>query len=76
MKKLNMNITKSQAILIFGSVNELAAKIGVTPGAISQWPEQLGRSHKNQVFGAIYIHNLRRKYNAVMAETEGKSSND
>jgi DNA-binding transcriptional regulator YdaS (Cro superfamily) len=36
-----MNLTKQQAIDIFGSRSALARALGKTKAAISQWPDQL-----------------------------------
>lgn len=66
MKKIDRNIKKSQAIEVFGSVGEMAAKIGVTPGAISQWQENLDYRQQHEVIGAIFAFNLRRKFYRVM----------
>jgi UTP--glucose-1-phosphate uridylyltransferase len=46
-------MTKSDAIRIFGStVTEMAAAIGVTRSAVSQWPEQLTQHQIDRVVGA------------------------
>ena len=46
-------MTKSDAIRIFGStVTEMAAAIGVTRSAVSQWPEQLTQPQIDRVVGA------------------------
>lgn len=63
-------LTKSQALEVFGSVNAMADAIGVTPGAISQWPDDLSIRQQNEVVGAIFRHNLRRRYNAVVINDE------
>lgn len=45
-------MTKSQAIKIFGNASRLAEALGVTPGAISQWPDDLDVAKTQRVIGA------------------------
>lgn len=44
-------MTKSQALKIFGGNNKLAKALGKTPGAVSQWREELTEDQKNLVIG-------------------------
>ena len=45
-------MTKSEAIKIFGSGAELARALGITRGAVSQWPEDLPQRDSDAVTGA------------------------
>ncbi|SDV49230.1 Cro/CI family transcriptional regulator [Chitinasiproducens palmae] len=47
-----MNLTKQQAIAIFGTGAELGRALGITKGAISQWPEELDQKQTAMVIGA------------------------
>jgi DNA-binding transcriptional regulator YdaS (Cro superfamily) len=47
-----MNLTKQQAVGIFGTSKALAEALGLTKGAISQWPEQLDTQRTAAVIGA------------------------
>lgn len=47
-----MNLTKQQALAIFGDGVSLARALGLTKGAISQWPEQLDQKRTAMVIGA------------------------
>lgn len=47
-----MNLTKRQAIAIFDSGAALGRALGITKGAISQWPEVLDRRQTAMVIGA------------------------
>ncbi|PVX84327.1 Cro/CI family transcriptional regulator [Paraburkholderia unamae] len=47
-----MNLTKQQAADIFGSGAALARALGITKGAVSQWPEQLDQQRTAMVIGA------------------------
>ncbi|WP_081579079.1 Cro/CI family transcriptional regulator [Leptospirillum ferriphilum] len=44
---------KNDAIRAFGSVSELARAIGITPQAISQWPDELTPAMKDRVIAAL-----------------------
>ena len=44
--------TKTQAAALFGTYTKLADTLGVTKGAISQWPEKLTVRQQNEVMGA------------------------
>jgi hypothetical protein len=44
--------TKTQAAAIFGNYSRLGRALGVTKGAISQWPEKLNTRQQNEVMGA------------------------
>lgn len=48
-----MQLTKQQAISFFGDGVRLAEALGLTKGAISQWPEQLDQSKTDRVIGAL-----------------------
>lgn len=46
-------MTKTEARRLFGGkAQDLAAALGITPGAVSQWPEQLDQRRADQVRGA------------------------
>jgi hypothetical protein len=47
-----MNLTKQQAIAIFGDGVRLAEALGLTKGAISQWPDDLDQKRTAMVIGA------------------------
>ncbi|ALS63603.1 Cro/CI family transcriptional regulator [Pandoraea apista] len=47
-----MNLTKQQATAIFGSGAALARALGITKGAVSQWPDQLDQQRTAMVIGA------------------------
>ena len=51
-----MNLTKKQAIAIFGNGVLLADALGLTKGAISQWPDQLDQKRTAMVLGAAIQH--------------------
>jgi hypothetical protein len=44
--------TKTQAAAIFGNYARLGKALGVTRGAINQWPEKLNTRQQNEVMGA------------------------
>lgn len=45
---------KSHAFsLLGGTVSSVAAACGVTPSAVSQWPEDLSKSAENRVLAAL-----------------------
>lgn len=47
-----MNLTKQQAIAIFGTGAALARALGLTKGAIPQWPDELDTQRTAAVIGA------------------------
>ena len=47
-----MNLTKQDAVAIFGTQSALAKALGLTKSAISQWPDNLGRLRAAAVIGA------------------------
>lgn len=47
-----MNMTKKQAIEIFGSGAALGRALGITKGAVSQWSDQLDQRQTAMVIGA------------------------
>lgn len=47
-----MNLTKQQAVAIFGTAKALADALGLTKGAISQWPNELDTQRSAAVIGA------------------------
>lgn len=47
-----MNLTKQQAFAIFGDGVRLAKALGLTKGAISQWPDELDQKRTAMVIGA------------------------
>lgn len=47
-----MNLTKQQAVAIFGDGVSLARALGVTKSAISQWPDDLDQKRTAMVIGA------------------------
>ncbi|EGD06605.1 hypothetical protein B1M_00465 [Burkholderia sp. TJI49] len=51
-----MNLTKQQATDIFGSGAALARALGITKGAVSQWPDQLDQQRTAMVIGAAVQH--------------------
>jgi threonine aldolase len=50
-----MNLTKQQAVAMFGDGVRLAEALGVTKGAISQWPECLDQKRTAMVIGAAVL---------------------
>ncbi|MBR8083097.1 hypothetical protein KDX23_10105 [Burkholderia vietnamiensis] len=51
-----MNLTKQQATAIFGSGAALARALGITKGAVSQWPDVLDQQRTAMVIGAAVQH--------------------
>lgn len=51
-----MNLTKQQAIAIFGTGTALARALGLTKGAIPQWPDELDTQRTAAVIGAAVQH--------------------
>jgi hypothetical protein len=51
-----MNLTKQQAIAMFESGAALGRALGITKGAISQWPETLDQRQTAMVLGAAVQH--------------------
>lgn len=47
-----MNLTKQQAIAMFETGAALGRALGITKGAISQWPETLDQRQTAMVIGA------------------------
>lgn len=47
-----MNLTKQQAVEIFGSGAALGRALGLTRGRISQWPPTLDQKQTDMVVGA------------------------
>jgi transcriptional regulator with XRE-family HTH domain len=47
-----MTLTKQQAISIFKTGTALASALGITKGAISQWPNELDQKQTAMVIGA------------------------
>jgi transcriptional regulator with XRE-family HTH domain len=45
-------MTKSQARKLFGSQTAMAQAMGITSGAISQWPEMLDQRTVDELVGA------------------------
>lgn len=43
---------KSDAIKLFKRAYKLAEAVGVTPGAVSQWPEELPQQKVDMIVGA------------------------
>jgi hypothetical protein len=43
---------KSEAIKLFSRAYKLAEAVGVTPGAVSQWPEELPQQKVDMIVGA------------------------
>ena len=46
-------MTKNEAAEIFGNKTKLAAAVGVTKSAISQWPDMLTQEQEDRVIGAM-----------------------
>ena len=47
-------MNKQRALeLLGGTVGKAAAKLGITPSAVSQWPEELTEAIENRVIAAI-----------------------
>lgn len=47
-------MTKTEAIRLLGhSVSDAAKALGITPSAISQWPEELTRSMEDRVLAHL-----------------------
>lgn len=53
-----MNLTKKQAIAIFDSGAALGRALGITKGAVSQWPEELDEKRTAAVIGAAMQRGL------------------
>jgi hypothetical protein len=51
-----MELTKKQAIAIFGDGVKLARALGLSKGAISQWPDLLDQKRTAMVIGAAVQH--------------------
>jgi hypothetical protein len=75
MKKIEFEITKSQAITILGydkkrdkvTMTEAAKKMEISRAALSAWSEQLTGDNKDRVLSAIFRWNLRGRYKDVLA---------
>jgi DNA-binding transcriptional regulator YdaS (Cro superfamily) len=46
------HLTKQQAVGIFGTATALADALGITKGAVSQWPDDLDTQRTAAVIGA------------------------
>lgn len=46
------HLTKQQAVSIFGTAKALADALGLTKGAVSQWPDALDTQRTAAVIGA------------------------
>lgn len=51
-----MNLTKQQAVSIFGDGVQLGRALGLSKGAISQWPDVLDQKRTAMVIGAAVQH--------------------
>lgn len=51
-------MTKTQAKQLFGGNNKLALALKKTPGAVSQWNEELTEDQKNLVVGCAIRHSI------------------
>jgi DNA-binding transcriptional regulator YdaS (Cro superfamily) len=51
-----MNLTKQQAVAIFETQTALASALGITKGAVSQWPDELDTQRTAAVIGAAVQH--------------------
>lgn len=49
---LSKQLTKQQAVSIFGSGAALGRALGISKGAISQWPDMLDQKQTAMVIGA------------------------
>jgi hypothetical protein len=55
-------ITKAQAFAALGGrVKDVAAHCRLTPGAVSQWPESLGKDQEDRVQAALWRMQESRK---------------
>ena len=64
-------MTKTQAKDLFGGTpGALAAALGISPGAVSQWPEQLDQRRADQVRGAAVRLN---RWPGVLSDAEPQS---
>lgn len=62
---------KSAAISIFSSGTALAAAVGLTKQAISQWPEELNQARSDMVIGAaIRLKRISAKEAAALLQQE------
>ena len=50
---------KSDAIKIFGGNNKLAKALGKTPGAVSQWDEEMSEQRINEIIGCAVRKEVR-----------------
>jgi DNA-binding transcriptional regulator YdaS (Cro superfamily) len=53
-----MNLTKQQAVAIFDTQKALAEALGLTKGAVSQWPDELDVQRTAAVIGAAVQRGL------------------
>lgn len=51
-------MTKTEARKLFGTWTALAEACGITPSAVSQWPEELSRRETQRVIGAAVQRGL------------------
>lgn len=64
----NMVMLKTEAIEKLGGSNTAAAEaIGITPQAVSQWPDELPRRIEDRVYAAL----ARKGAAAAIAEQQG-----
>lgn len=45
-------MTKQEAVAMFGDQTKLARALGITPQAVSQWPEEISLAQADRVTGA------------------------
>lgn len=58
-------MTKSEAIKLFGSAARLAALLGITPQAVSKWPETLP---------PLRVYQLREIHAQQQKDSEGQAA--
>lgn len=56
---INSAMKKTDAIKLFGGNTKLAKALGKTPGAVSQWSEDMPQNRVNEIVGCAVRHGLK-----------------
>lgn len=56
---INSAMTKTQALKLFGGNTKLAKALGKTPGAVSQWSDDMPQNRVNEIVGCAVRQGLK-----------------